>query len=240
MTLEIVDLQEQHLPDAAALAVARYRALRHQVPDLPSRYEDMDVLLPMLRDLHGQAPGVAALQGGQLVGYMACWALNDFRGQRAVFSPEWGNGADPAQSRRAYDEMYTRVSAAWVAEGAPPTCFANSPTTAPPWRAGSGWALDDRRRRLARSQPCTGPAAEIDIRRAGPQDTDLVLALAAALNRHLARRPPSCPTRITHAVRMKPGWPTQHMPCGWPRTPPGCWLYEAGPGLSRRVHDYPR
>jgi GNAT superfamily N-acetyltransferase len=187
MTFVMVDLEDQHLQDAASLAVDRYRALQQQVPNLPARYEDVDVLLPMLQDLCGQAPGVAALQGGRLVGYMAAWALDDFRGQRAILSPEWGNGADLPQSRRIYEEMYARVSAAWVTEGRRTHLLCQLPHDRAALEGwfwlGFGMIAADGVRDLS---PAQGPAAEIDIRRAGPQDIETFLALGDALNRHLA------------------------------------------------------
>jgi GNAT superfamily N-acetyltransferase len=194
MTFVMVDLEDQHLQDAASLAVDRYRALQQQVPNLPARYEDVDVLLPMLQDLCGQAPGVAALQGGRLVGYMAAWALDDFRGQRAILSPEWGNGADLPQSRRIYEEMYARVSAAWVTEGRRTHLLCQLPHDRAALEGwfwlGFGMIAADGVRDLS---PAQGPAAEIDIRRAGPQDIETFLALGDALNRHLAAAPTFLP-----------------------------------------------
>jgi len=190
MALEITRLQEAHLPEAASLAASRYCALRQQVPDLPSRYEDVGVLLPMLRDLCGQAPGVAALQSGRLVGYLAGWPLDDFRGQPTILSPEWGNGAEPGQSRRIYEEMYCRASAEWVAAGHSTHLICQLPhdrAALDTWFwLGFGMMAADGVRDLS---PAQGPAAEVDIRRAGRKDIGPVLALARALDRHLAAAP---------------------------------------------------
>ncbi len=190
MTLYIVDLQEKHLPDAATLARTRYRALRRQVPSLPARYEEADVLLPMLRDIYGQAPGVAALQDGRLVGYLAGWALDDFRGERAILSPEWANGADPTQSRRIYEELYCHASAAWVADGRSTHLICQLPHDRAALEGwfwlGFGMMAADGLRDLT---PAEGPTAEVDVRRAGPQDIETILALDDALSRHLAAAP---------------------------------------------------
>ena len=64
MPFKVVPLREEHAEDAAALVAAAYRAQRERVPSLPARYEDVEALLPPLRDLAGQAPGVAAVGGG--------------------------------------------------------------------------------------------------------------------------------------------------------------------------------
>ena len=88
MPLEIAPLQDDHLEDAAALVTARYWALRERVPPLPSRYEDVSSILPSLRDLAGQAPGVAAMREGRLAGFLLGMVLPEFRGKRGVYSPE--------------------------------------------------------------------------------------------------------------------------------------------------------
>jgi len=111
MSLEIVSLQDEHLEDAAALVTARYRALREQVPSLPSRYEDASSILPLLRDLAGKAPGVVAMRDGRLAGFLLGMVLPEFRGKRSVYSPEWANAADAEDSGETYREMYAHLSA---------------------------------------------------------------------------------------------------------------------------------
>ena len=69
MSLQIASLREEYLEDAAALVSVRYKALREHVPLLPSRYEDIDAILHMLRDLT-EAPGVVAIRGSRLVGFL--------------------------------------------------------------------------------------------------------------------------------------------------------------------------
>ncbi len=94
MTLEIVPLGEEHLKDAAALASSRYRGFRDQIPLLPPRYAEVSTLLPLLHDIVGAGPGVAAIRQGRLVGFLTGWLIPSFRGRRTVFSPEWANAAD--------------------------------------------------------------------------------------------------------------------------------------------------
>ena len=65
MSLEIVPVRDEHIEEAAALVTARYRVSRELVPSLPSRYEDVSSILPPLRDLAGQAPGVVAIRDGR-------------------------------------------------------------------------------------------------------------------------------------------------------------------------------
>jgi GNAT superfamily N-acetyltransferase len=190
MPLETVPLQDKHLEHAAALVTAGYRALREQVPSLPSRYEDVSSILPPLRDLVGQAPGVVAMRDGRLVGFLLGMVLPEFRGKRSVYSPEWANAADAEDSRETYREMYAHLSARWVADG----CFTHVITLLAHGREamdawhwlGFGLASVDAIRDLT---PLQETIAEVVIRRAGLEDIEEAMALSQALQRHLAAAP---------------------------------------------------
>jgi hypothetical protein len=92
--LKIIPLKEEHLEDAAALVSSRYQILHEQQPLLPRRYQEAHNLLPLLQNIIRAAPpGVAAIQDGQLVGFLIVWLMPDFRGKRSVYSPEWANAA---------------------------------------------------------------------------------------------------------------------------------------------------
>jgi GNAT superfamily N-acetyltransferase len=190
MSLEIAPLQDQHLEDAAALVTARYRALREQVSSLPSRYEDVSSILPPLRDLAGQAPGVVAMRDGQLAGFLLGMVLAEFRGKRAVYSPEWANAVDVEGGRKIYQEMYAHLSARWVADG----CFTHLVTLLAQDREaidawhwlGFGLTAVDAMRDLT---PAQGAIAKFEIRRAGLEDIEEAMTLDQALRRHLAAAP---------------------------------------------------
>ena len=117
MSLSVVPLENRHIEDADALVAARYRALRQTVPATPPRYEDAGAFLPMLQRISSKNPGVVALDGGRLVGFLTAWQVAEWKGQRMVFGPEWGNGAAGSETQRIYEAMYTAMSAQWVADG---------------------------------------------------------------------------------------------------------------------------
>lgn len=190
MSLEIVPLRKAHLQDAAALTSSRYKELRERVPSLPPRYAEISTLLPLLRNIVGAGPGVAAIRGGQLVGFLSGWLLPSFRGKRAAFSPEWANGADLGNSRRIYEEMYAHLAASWVADG----CYThligmlvNDRDGINGWHwLGFGMIAEDGVRDL---QPVQGREASVDIRRARLQDLDQVMMLSEALRQYSAASP---------------------------------------------------
>ena len=188
--LDVVPLEAHHLPCAAALACRRYRALRETVPSLPPRYENPQIVLPMLRDIAAGAPGVAAMRGGRLVGFLAAFLLPDFRGKRAVYSPEWANAAEGTDARRIYEAMYTSLAAHWVSDRALTHLIGALPHERELLEAwhwlGFGMLAADAVRGLS---PLAGPAAEVEIRRATQQDIEVCAPLQAALQRHLASSP---------------------------------------------------
>jgi GNAT superfamily N-acetyltransferase len=190
MSFEIAPLRNEHLEGAAALMTARYRALRESAPSLPTRYEDVSSILPPLRDLAGQAPGVVAMRGGRLVGFLLARVLPEFRGKRSVYSPEWANAVEVEDSRKTYREMYAHLSARWVADG----CFthlitllAHDREAIDAWHwLGFGLAAVDAIRDLA---PAQGAWADVEIRRAGLEDVEQAMTLSHALQRHLVAAP---------------------------------------------------
>ena len=190
MTIEIHPLEEKHLADAAALACARYRDLRERLPLMPSRYEDPDAILPQLRDLAQQAPGVVAIRDNQFAGFLVAYQFPDFRGMPSTYSPEWANGAEMDDSRRIYEALYTGLSAQRVAEGYCThllSIMANDQDGIGGWRwLGFGLLGADGVRDL---QPVPGPTAGVDLCRAGAGDSQQVTALLGALRDHMAAPP---------------------------------------------------
>ena len=188
--VEIVPLGEEHLESAAALAGSRYERLCEQVPCLPPRYAEVSTLQPLLRDVVGAGPGVAAMHGGRVVGFLSAWLIPSFRGKRSVFSPEWANAADLGNSRRIYEEMYAHLAALWVADGYSThliSMLANDHNGIDGWHwLGFGMIAADAVRDL---RPVQGCDADVGTRRARLEDLEQVMALEEALWQHEAASP---------------------------------------------------
>jgi GNAT superfamily N-acetyltransferase len=190
MPLEIVPLRSDHLEDAADLVAARYRVLREQVLSLPARYEEASFMLPLLRNLAGQAPGVVAMREGRLAGFLLGKVIPEFRGKRGAYSPEWANAAQAEDGREIYREMYAHLSARWIADG----CFTHLATllahdreAIDAWHwMGFGLISVDAIRDLT---PAQGASADVEIRRAGLEDIEQAMALNHALWQHLVSAP---------------------------------------------------
>jgi GNAT superfamily N-acetyltransferase len=187
--MNVAVLRPGHFEAAARLVAARYVTLRSQVPSLPERYEDSATIAGMLHELDEKA-GVVALRAGRVVGFMTGFVLPEFLGKRSFYSPEWANGAEPADSRRIYEEMYRYASARWIADGCAVhavTLMANDREGMEGWQwLGFGLAGVDGVRDLS---PVQGDPAGLDIRQATPQDAEAVTALDRALGQHMVAPP---------------------------------------------------
>ncbi len=189
MALHVVPLTHDHVPAAADLMAGRYRRLRGTIPQLPPRYGDEAVLMPMLEMIVGCAAGVAAMEGERLVGFIAGVAIPEFKGRRAVLSPEWANAAVPAgegaESRAIYERMYSAVADAWAAAGC--SChligqFPDDVGALDGWfHQGFGLLCIDGVRDLSIPD---APPAPVEVRRAGPADVAVVSALSRGLSDH--------------------------------------------------------
>jgi GNAT superfamily N-acetyltransferase len=190
MTIEILDLREVDLDDAARLVCDRYRSLRRQEPLLPERYENFEAFLPGLARLVEAAPGVAATEAGRLAGFMTGYLLPEFLGVPSAYSPEWANGTVVEDSRRIYEEMYAHLSARWVERG----YFTHALTMFAHDRVGLetfqwlafGYAGVDGLRELSALE---SDQAQVAVRRAGEGDYAVVEQLLAALENHIAAAP---------------------------------------------------
>ena len=117
--MDIQPFTQQYLAAAAELFVQNFSRLRESVPALPGTLADTELITHKISRLWEAHPGVVALEGGRLVGYMTYMVLDDFRdtGQRGAYCPEWAHAALPGRQAAAYRQMYRAVGAEWAAQG---------------------------------------------------------------------------------------------------------------------------
>jgi GNAT superfamily N-acetyltransferase len=188
--IEIVPLDDKHLEDAAALVTNRFRQLHKQAPLLPSRYTEASAILPYLSNISAKERGVAAIRERKLVGFLTGWRMPSFRGQRSTYSPEWANAAEPGSSQYIYEEMYSHLAADWVADKYVAHYISIFPNDGEAIRAchwmGFGMVAVDAIRNL--DLPSIGNK-DVEVRLAGNQDLDEVMALDEALWQHMQKTP---------------------------------------------------
>ncbi len=190
-TFKTVPLSEKHLEDAALLVSQRYQRLREQEPHLPHRYAEVSNLLPLLQNiLKVTGTGVAAIRGSQLVGFLTGWQMPSFRGKRSAYSPEWANAADMEDSARIYEEMYSHLSAIWLADKYIAHYISLFPNDIDALRAwnwmGFGMFAIDALRGL---DPIQTDVADVRIQRAESSDIEQVIELQEALWQYMKSAP---------------------------------------------------
>jgi GNAT superfamily N-acetyltransferase len=189
--LNIIPFREEHLEDAALLVSHRYQRLYEQEPHLPHRYAEVSNLVPLLQNIWNVTEtGVAAIRGDQLVGFMMGWQMPTFRGKRSVYSPEWANGAELEESARIYEEMYSHLSAIWLADKYIAhyiSLFPNDVSSLRAWNwMGFGMFAIDAIRGL---DPIPAEAVDVRIQRAELSDLEHVIELQEALWQYMKSAP---------------------------------------------------
>ena len=190
MNIEIVQLTHAHLEDASTLFAQRYRGARAHDPRLAPDYEERTALQPRLKHMIENTPSAAALQDDRLVGFLAAYLMDDFRGERAVYSPEWANAAIPDHSRRIYQALYTALAAQWVEQGYLThyiTTLAYDSYTLETFHwLGFGMMGVDALRDLT---PIESGGADVEIREATVQEIPDIVDLNRALFQYMASAP---------------------------------------------------
>lgn len=188
--IRLVELDRNHLAAAAALFLAGLERLRQRVPLLPQDREPA-VVKRLEKLLLSSFPGVAAILGETLVGYLIGLPIESLRGvHRGIYSPEWAHGSGGPDRPSVYRAMYRHMSQIWVSAG----CFAHSVTllegdgeARDTWLwSGFGPLVTDAVRSM---DPVPSVAPDLDVRRAGPSDLDAIWTLENCLHRHLASPP---------------------------------------------------
>jgi GNAT superfamily N-acetyltransferase len=197
MSLKITSLVAAHLDAAAKLVAERYRSERRQSPLLPAPYMDAGAIAPRLLPHIGHVPGVAALEGGRLVGFVMSLLVSN-RGERMAYVPDFGHGAIGGQEYGLYRQMYAEIADRWLANG----CFFHGITLYPHEEAareawfslGFGLAVMDALRSVEAGTPSTRlKASGVTVRRAGLEEIELIAALERGLGRHLSASPAYLP-----------------------------------------------
>ncbi|MEA4906834.1 MAG: GNAT family N-acetyltransferase [Anaerolineaceae bacterium] len=191
--MQIVELCEEHLPEAAALFCARYRQLRRATPALPGLLENESRVSSMLELFLPQGRGLAALQGGRLAGYLGWFLADHFREtqRKGAYVPEWAHAVLVPDTANVYGALYRAASTRWVVEGVGAhaiSLLANDRAGRETWFwNGFGLMVVDAVRAVF---PLDPPAVtQLGIRRACLDDAPLLSALDAEHWAHYTRPP---------------------------------------------------
>ncbi len=116
--LKFEDLNENHIESAARLALGEYFQECDIVSILPDG-DYFDRFCGMIAKMLGHNLGVAAIEAGNLVGFLTCYQPwnNHFGTTMGTFSPIHGHGAVKHDRQRIYSLLYQAAAAKWVREG---------------------------------------------------------------------------------------------------------------------------
>jgi len=117
--MQIIPFTHNLIPQAAALFSEKMKRQRLVTPILPEHMEREEFIFTRLADLFASNSGVAAMEAGQLIGYIGAFTVDGFRGatRRGAYVPEWGHAALEGNQAKIYPAMYGVISAAWAAAG---------------------------------------------------------------------------------------------------------------------------
>ena len=206
ISIQIVPFRDNHLKDAAVLVATRYRTERALNKSLPARFEDAGAVASLLQDYTKERAGVVAIRGGRLAGFLTYMLLSG-GGGRTAYVPDWGHAADSIDRRETYRTMYASVARRWVTSGYfthAVTVLAHEREVMDTWFSlGFGMIEINALRDV---NPISEGVAEVEIRRVGPEDIDLVLTLRVALQRHVAAAPVFIPLIIHRGRKHYEQW----------------------------------
>ncbi|HSN76191.1 MAG TPA: GNAT family N-acetyltransferase [Anaerolineae bacterium] len=196
MNIDIVSFQDKHIDEAGALLAERHRRDRLSVPELPSRFDYPAVAAAAVAATWQQAgvSGVAAQHASHLAGYMLGRRVIDETWGRSAWVRPSGCALAPDEDAELARELYAALAAPWVDQGIF-NHFAVLPVADPAslqaWFSLSFgieqvYALAD----LAQIPLPPAPSTPgLMIRRAGPEDRQMLADFSDIIWRHQVQAP---------------------------------------------------
>jgi ribosomal protein S18 acetylase RimI-like enzyme len=191
--MQIIPFQPDHLPAAAVLFASSFEQQRQFVPALPARLSSPAEVQPLLGRMQEKHSGLAAVQGGELVGYLLWLYIGNFRNARrkAAYCPVWAHGTDPGLQGSIYPELYRAASSQWAEAGCEVhaiSLLAQAAAAVQTWFwSGFGLAVVDAIRSMTGLFIQTPPG--VTLRKAGGQDAGLLADLEAEHWHHYLTAP---------------------------------------------------
>ena len=109
-----VPMTKEYLEPATDLFIGNYKHEQEKSPLLPARVITEPEWIYHGLEAHLANPGVAVIEHNQLCAYMITGSQFPWKGQQAVFVPEYCHSAVEEQKRELYQRMYMHLSQQWV------------------------------------------------------------------------------------------------------------------------------
>lgn len=189
--IHIEPLGPERADEAAAMFTGEFGRLRQTFPMLAPDLQDAARVAELLNHMHGRS--LAAVEDGQLVGFLTWWEVDGFRGapRRGAYVPEWGYGARAGRRAEIYRALYRPAAAQWVSRGCTVhaiTLLAGDEEAQAAWFwNGFGLAVVDAVRPVTPLDPA--PRCSLSIRRANVDDAAALSELDAEHVQHYVAPP---------------------------------------------------
>lgn len=115
--MEIKELKEKYIEDAAKVFISNYGVLKKENPELPSVYSDLDFMARKIKKIINENPSAVALIEGKVVGYMTGISdINGLKGSaKGVYVPEISHSCwEVKEKEEIYYRMYQKLAMEWV------------------------------------------------------------------------------------------------------------------------------
>lgn len=213
MPFEIAPFTDALLDVAAELLANRHRAWRASMPLLPVRFEDAAVARGAVEAAWRavDARGVAALDGGKLLGYLIGAPRVSLLSGRTAWVDLPGHALAPGQDAELYRDMYAALAPAWVEKG----CFAHyaivpsyDDATLRAWFALSfGQEHAHGLRAITEDDGAVEDTqSDLTIRRAASGDEDTLRGMADLIFHHYTLAPVFAPLPPETVVELQDGY----------------------------------
>lgn len=117
--MQIIPFDRTHIPAASAMFAGSFKMQRQFVPHLPDRFETAAESVLLLQRMLQNHAGLAAVEGGELLGYLIWFTIDNFRNanRKAAYCPVWAHGASLEKQSAVYRSLYRAASALWAEAG---------------------------------------------------------------------------------------------------------------------------
>lgn len=191
--MKISAFDTRYLAQAAALFVHSFEQLRRAVPVLPDRLENPVEVAARLDSLFQQCPGVIAVEGDRLLGYLGWFVADRFRetDRRGAYVPEWGHAASAERKPATYQALYRAAAEQWDTAGCGVhaiTLLAHDRAAQQAWFwNGFGLTVVDAVRPMRPLK--ISISTDLAVRTATLEDVNALVELDAEHRRHYTRSP---------------------------------------------------
>ncbi len=113
----IVDFESSHVEEAIKLLAAYYQFEKEVASELPSFIDYTILLKKNLQLLAEKGQGIALLENGCLIGYMAGYPIDALFGEaKGIFVPVFGHAAEFSRRIEIEQELYIKAAEKWVSQ----------------------------------------------------------------------------------------------------------------------------